>query len=100
MGSNHFERYTDENPAVLRIEFRALLDANPGLTPRLARVNSGAPRCHPTAGKGRRGPDTFTPINDFQGSPGDVREVVFEQAVRLPADVAVGTIRDYAWVTA
>ena len=100
MGVNHFGRYAAERPAVLRVEFSTLLDANPGLVPRLARVNSGAPRCHPTAGKGRRGHSTFTPPAHFQGTAGDVREVVFEGQVVLPAQVEVGTIRGNLWMPA
>lgn len=98
MGLRHFERYLDENPVVLRVEFKALLDANFGISPKFARVNSGAPRCHPRAGKGQRGHGTFVEPRLFSGTAGDVKEVVFDRRLKLPQRVELGTIRGKSWI--
>ncbi|MGV3723356.1 MAG: DUF7002 family protein, partial [Actinomycetota bacterium] len=98
MGLRHFERYSAEQPVILRVEFGALLDANPGVTPKVAKVNSGAPRCNPKTGKGRRGLDTFVVPELFHGAPGEVKEVVFERSLRLPIAMELGAIDGRVWV--
>ena|SRR5712691_7943752 len=44
-GIRHFERYEQECPVILRVEFQSLLHANPGAEPLYCRYNSGSPRC-------------------------------------------------------
>ena len=57
-GKNHFERYRNEHPVVLRVVTRELFEANHQAEPLFCRYNSGAPRC--TMGKGSpRGPTIF-----------------------------------------
>jgi len=98
MGLRHFVRYRHESPLVLRVGLRALLDANPGISPKVASVNSGAPRCNPLSGKGPRGLGTFVEPEVFPGTAGDVKEVVFDGRLRLPPRVEWGTITGKAWV--
>jgi Family of unknown function (DUF7002) len=84
-GSNHFSRYADEQPIVLRVRLRSLLAANPGGQPQFSKYNSGAARQN----QGRRiprGPKTFIDAGRFAGTPGDVKEVAFASAVTLPID--------------
>ncbi len=86
MGRNHMERYADEpdlRPAIVRVKLLDLLAHNPGLEPEFCRFNSGAPRF--SGGRASpRGPETFqrAPLCNF--NPGQVREVTFLDAVRLP----------------
>ena len=81
MGRNHFQRYAQENPVILRFISDDLFDKNPD--PKFCKYNSGAPRC--TNGLGSpRGINTFQPASTSQLSPGQVKEVVFEDEVILP----------------
>jgi hypothetical protein len=84
-GSNHFNRYAEEQPVVLRLRLRSLLAANPGRQPQFSKYNSGAARQN----QGKRiprGPKTFIDAGRFPGTPGDVREVAFASPVVLPSD--------------
>jgi hypothetical protein len=84
-GNNHFGRYARERPVILRVRLRSLLAANPGLLPQFSRYNTGAARQN----QGQpipRGPRTFTAAGRFHGTPGQVKEVTFVGAVRLPTD--------------
>ena len=44
-GERHFERYADEQPAILRISTADIFVANAGTDPLFCRFNSGSPRC-------------------------------------------------------
>ena len=84
-GANHFSRYAEERPVVLRMRLRSLVAANPGLQPQFSRYNSGAARQN----QGKRiprGPRTFIDAGRFGGSPGDVKEIAFASVVTLPTD--------------
>jgi hypothetical protein len=84
-GANHFDRYAEERPVVLRIRLRSLLTTNSGLKPQFSRYNSGAARQN----QGKRiprGPKTFIDAGRFPGTPGDVKEVAFTFGLKLPSD--------------
>jgi hypothetical protein len=87
-------RYATEQPLILRVKVRDLIDANPDTNPQFCRYNSGAPRCSPKRPGRRspRGPDTFVAASDFSGSPSKVVELVFPTAVKLPHFWEVGTL--------
>lgn len=95
-GIRHFGTYKKEKPAFLRIDFRALLLANPAATPRYCKYNSGSPRCS-NGVKSPRGPDTFLLAADFDGTPSNVVEVTFDSEITLPAGTAVGASPEGPW---
>ena len=43
-GLNHYQRYADEQLAIIRVQLRSLLRINSGTEPLFSRFNSGAPR--------------------------------------------------------
>src|ERR1044072_5841357 len=95
-GRRHFETYADENPAILRVPFRSMVDANPGNPPRFCRFNSGAPRW--TRGRAApRGPDTFQEAGACDVTPGGVVEVTFRGRVALPPDTRVARSFAGSW---
>ncbi len=82
-GLNHFRRYRNEAPVLLRVSLADVLTANPGIAPRYCRFNSGAPRWS----RGRaspRGPEIFEAPETFDGKPSRVTEWVVGGSVRLP----------------
>jgi hypothetical protein len=83
-GIRHFSRYRDDPCVVLVADASALIDVNPGLTPKFCRYNSGSPRCSGGLGS-PRGTDTFLPAQRFEHAPSRVVETVFDAPVRLPA---------------
>jgi hypothetical protein len=84
-GVRHFERYEDECPIILRIDFESVHTLNPRAVPLFCRYNSGSPRCRlPHGKKSPRGPNTFLPAPDFDETPGKVVEVTFSTEIILP----------------
>lgn len=81
-GQNHFGRYADSAPVLLRFPTHHLFDRYPDAV-RFCRYNSGAPR---TSYRRRspRGPDLFLPPARFSGTPSKVVEVAVPMAVELP----------------
>jgi hypothetical protein len=95
-GMRHFGAYKKEKPAFLRIDFQALLLANPAAVPRYCKYNSGSPRCS-NGVKSPRGTDTFLLAADFDGTPSKVVEVTFDSEITLPASTAVGASPKGPW---
>jgi hypothetical protein len=95
-GIRHFGAYKKEKPAFLRIDFQALLLANPAVTPRYCKYNSGSPRCS-NGVKSPRGPDTFLLAADFDGTPSKVVEVTFDTEIILPPNAEVGAHPNGPW---
>jgi len=95
-GVRHFERYKEENPAVIRIEFRSLLRANSSAVPLYCRYNSGAPRCS-YGRKSPRDPNTFMSAAGFKGTPAQVVEVTFCGEIELPIDSELGMKPSGPW---
>ena len=85
-GRNHIGRYAgSEDVVVLSLPTLALLQANAAVPARCCRYNSGSPRCN----RGRRSPrhaGLFVPMSEWEGTPGDVVELVFRGRVVLPFD--------------
>ena len=95
-GTRHFERYENEAPAILRLTFASLLSANTFANPMFCRYNSGSPRCSYGV-KSPRGPRTFVPAAEFEGTPGQVVEVTFDCQLVLPSDTEVGSRPSGPW---
>ena len=95
-GLRHFERYEEEHPVILRIEFQSLLDANPLASPFFCRYNSGSPRCF-DGKKSPRGPNTFLSAADFDEAPGKVVEVTFDTEIILPPTTQFGVHPSGQW---
>jgi hypothetical protein len=84
-GQEHFGRYAHERPVLIRVGFRALVNANESATLLLCRFNSGAPRTIPPLGRrSPRGSTTYVPAEEFDGTAKDVKEVVFRDNLILP----------------
>lgn len=95
-GKNHFERYADEKPIILRVKIIELLQANNGIQPLFCQYNSGAARC--TKGRGSpRGPQTFMAADYFHLPPTRVVEVTFRSTVRLPVTIEAKTYPNNHW---
>lgn len=95
-GQRHFERYEDEHPVILRINFQSLLDSNPLAIPFLCRYNSGSPRCF-GGKKSPRGPNTFLSAADFDETPSKVVEVTFDAEIILPPTTHFGIHPSGPW---
>lgn len=94
-GRNHFGRYSDTNPVLLRLPTIHLFERYPGAV-RCCRYNSGAPRT--TRGeKSPRGADLFLPPEQFPGTPSEVVEVALPTAVELPRITQRATHPDGPW---
>jgi hypothetical protein len=85
----HFERYRQDGPVFLRIDYPSLLLANPSAVPLYCRYNSGSPRCS-NGKKSPRGPDTFLSTLAFNGTPSQVVEVTFSSEIELPTQTKFG----------
>jgi hypothetical protein len=95
-GRRHFERYEEEHPVILRIDFRSLLNANPSASPLYCRYNSGSPRCS-YGNKSPRGPNTFLSAVDFHETPSKVVEVTFDGELILPPATQFGNHVSGPW---
>ncbi|MCI0426410.1 MAG: hypothetical protein L0Z46_00160 [Nitrospiraceae bacterium] len=94
-GRRHFERYRQENPAILRIATADILDANAN-RPLFSRYNSGAPRCS-NGVHAPRGPDTFVTAARFDATPSKVVEVVYQDEVTLPESTVFRRLESDRW---
>lgn len=88
-GIRHFERYREEQPLILRVDYRSLIDDNSDINPEFCRYNSGSPRCS-HGKKIPRGPNTFVTEPDFEGTASQVVEVTFGSEVDLPLNTLFG----------
>jgi hypothetical protein len=95
-GTNHFRRYANEHPAILRCRFKSLLLENPFAEPLFCPYNSGAPRVV-NGKKSPRGPNTFVKACDFSRTGGKVVEVTFVGEIKLPPDTEVGEALKESW---
>ena len=95
-GQRHFERYRSEQPIIIRTSFTSICHANPDRAPLFCAFNSGSPRF--SAGRASpRGPTTFAPADVFPKGPGEVIEVTFDAAVRLPPNADVMDTSEGEW---
>ncbi len=95
-GIRHFERYRNEGPSILRLTLASLLSANTFANAMFCRYNSGSPRCSYGV-RSPRGPQTFLPAAEFEGTPGQVVEVTFDSELALPSDTEVGSCPSGPW---
>ncbi len=95
-GIRHFERYADEQPAILRISTVDLFAANSGVSPFFCKYNSGSPRC--TQGHGSpRGSQTFLNCGEANYTSCNVVEVTYIEQVQLPAKIEVADSFTGSW---
>lgn len=95
-GIRHFDRYKNEGPAILRLTLASLLAANAFANPMFCGYNSGSPRCSYGV-RSPRGPKTFLPAAEFEGTPGKVVEITFDSELALPFDTEVGSCPTGPW---
>lgn len=82
-GKRHFERYRDENPAIIRVRTQSMFDCDRNPPPEFCKYNSGSPRC--TGGRGSpRNAETFVGALDARYTAGRVVEVTFRDSATLP----------------
>jgi hypothetical protein len=84
-GDRYLEHYSSEMPVVFRVRFRSIRAENPNAEPLFCKYNSGSPRCS-HGQRSPRGPQTFSTAQSADFTPKNVKEVVFRDAVSLPAD--------------
>jgi hypothetical protein len=95
-GVRHFRRYRLDPIAILRVDTRALLDANPDLVPEFCKWNSGAPRWS-QGRRPKRDRTTFLPAARAPYRAAEVVELTFPQSVRIPAATVVGPTPAGPW---
>ena len=95
-GLRHFERYRQERPVLLRVDYQSLILSNPAAIPLFCKYNSGAPRCS-NGKKSPRGLNTFLSAVAFNGTPSQVVEVTFRSAIKLPAGTKIGRHPNGPW---
>jgi hypothetical protein len=92
-GLRHFQRYADEDCAVIELDTEAVFSMNGH--PLFCKYNSGSPRCN-NGDKSPRGPDTFQRHNLFRGTPSNVVEVTFKNEMMLPdGALTLRTVEDF-----
>jgi len=87
-GVNHFQRYEQERPRILRISTSAVLAHNPEIVPLFCQYNSGAPRCS-GGRRSPRGPRLYLESPLFEGTASRVVEFVVRGPVGLPDSTEV-----------
>ena len=94
----HFERYKQEQPIILMLETEKIVEINS--EPEFCHLNSGAPRCSPYHdGKpAPRNRNTFQTAENFEMTPGKVREFTILNFARLPSKVWTSESPEGPWV--
>lgn len=82
-GRRHYERYQNDDPVIVRVRTRDLLEANPAASPHFCKYNSGSPRTVNGSGS-PRGPSTFVECSVATFTASTVREITFVDSVQLP----------------
>jgi hypothetical protein len=93
----HYSRYEPENPIIIRVRTKDILDLNVGID--LSSINSGATRCHPSYGGNPppRGNETFVPIDDWAENIGSIAEVTILDSCILPDNFQVSNHYNGPW---
>lgn len=93
----HYDRYAFESPLILRVESAALLELNAHVE--LARLNTGATRCHPKYGGNAptRGKGTFVSPAELDYGIATIAEVTFPDSCRLPDRLWIGRSPNGPW---
>lgn len=82
-GERHFERYRDEDPAIVRVNTALVVGSSENAEPEFCKYNSGSPRCS-GGNRSPRGPETFVNAAQATFLASQVVEVTFPQGVLLP----------------
>lgn len=85
-GRRHYETYTSERPAIIRVKTSDLFSENDSTAPLFCKYNSGSPRTVNGLGS-PRGPDTFVACDSARYTASLVKEVTFVNSVQLPAAI-------------
>jgi hypothetical protein len=87
--SRHYERYSFENPIILKVATRSLISLN--MNSEFCDINSGATRSHPkwNGGPPPRGLDTFLSHDRVNYSINKVAEVTFPDHCLLPRSIFI-----------
>jgi hypothetical protein len=95
--SRHFERYSQENPIIIKVETLEMLRINE--YSEFCRLNSGATRSssYHAGGPPPRGRDTFVDANSYPYTCGTVAEVTFRKKCKLPNTIWIGDNPDGPW---
>ena len=94
-GGRLLDHYAADRPAVIRVRFLELLQANPGLEPLFSPYNSGAPRMRggqPVP----RGPDLFRSAFGCPRRRHEVVEVGFRGSVIVPPSTEIA-VTNFEW---
>ncbi|TAI47632.1 DUF7002 family protein [Flagellimonas allohymeniacidonis] len=83
----HFNRYSHENPVILKCSTEALLSLNDHS--KFCHLNSGATRCHPKwdGAPPPRGLNSFVSLDNFEYGYRKIAEVTFEDSCTLPETI-------------
>ena len=95
-GKGHFCRYAHEQPMLIRIPTADLFAKNCGASPRFCSYNSGAPRQVNGKGKPARA-STFSYGDQYDRTPSNVKEVVYQAAALLPATAEISCSPQGPW---
>jgi len=87
---SHYNRYSNENPIILKVPTRVLLEINDQAE--FCRLNSGATRSNSylNGAPPSRGEGTFLVAHSFPFSVGSVAEVTFPDQCQLPYNIYIG----------
>jgi hypothetical protein len=93
----HYKRYIDENPVILRVRLKEILEINGHIE--LCHLNSGATR--PLGSLGgfapERGPNTFLSLELFDKPVEKIAEIVFDGRVELPLEIWISNAPHGPW---
>ena len=94
---SHYKRYRKENPVIIRVSTRELLELNKHAE--FCRLNSGATRSNSylNGAPPERGEGTFSSSELFKYSVGKVAEVTFPKVCKLPPNISIGNSPDGPW---
>jgi hypothetical protein len=95
-GINHYQRYAQENLAIIRVHWWSLLRVNPQNEPLFSKFNSGAPRVV-NGKRSPRGSSTYRDRHKFDSRVSDVVEVIFLNRIVLPSDTQVSCSYSGPW---
>ena len=93
----HYNRYVNENPVIIRVETRNMIELNPHAE--YCRLNSGATRSssHWNGGPPPRGAETFLHSDEYHLPPASIAEVTFLNNCKLPNIISVADTPNGVW---
>lgn len=93
----HYNRYSSEEPIILRFNTDELLGIN--IHAKFSRINSGATRPNPHLGgiASARGIDTFLSSHEYDLPISSIAEVTFEEKCILPSEIEISNTPHGRW---